>query len=115
LKAELVATEQKSPGKVLRELARQTGEFHTERLNLRIAPDQKEAILGKLAAGLDAIGSFKVEKFITTDGYKSLLPGHEWVAFRASGSEPLIRCHIEVKSENNMGMLRAACKALLGA
>jgi len=113
LMAELVATERKSLGKVLCELAKQTGEFYTDRLNLRIVPEQKDALLAKLAAGLEAIGPFKVQKFITTDGYKFLLPGDEWVAFRASGTEPLFRCYLEAKSAGHLRRLRAACKALL--
>lgn len=115
LMAELVATERQSLGQILRELERQTGRFYTERLNLRIAPEQKDAILGNLAAGLDAIGPFKVQKFVTTDGFKFLLPDHEWVAFRASGTEPLIRCYLEAKSAKNLSRLRTACQALLGA
>jgi len=62
---------------------------------------------------LQNIGSFKVEKFITTDGYKFLLPGNEWVAFRASGTEPLIRCYVEARSKGNLKKLQAACRRLL--
>jgi phosphoglucomutase len=113
LMAELVATERKSLGQILRALEKQTGEFHTDRINVSIPPEKKEALLKKLAAGLDRVGSFKVEKFITTDGYKFLLPDGEWVAFRASGTEPLIRCYIEAKSEVNLNRLRADCRALL--
>jgi len=54
-----------------------------------------------------------VEKFITTDGYKYLLPKNEWVAFRASGTEPLVRCYIEAKSAANLRRLREACRKLL--
>ena len=80
---------------------------------MRIPPDQKEALLNKLAAGLDSVGPFKVEKFITTDGYKFLLPNREWVAFRASGTEPLIRCYIEAKSAAQLKGLRSACQEIL--
>jgi phosphoglucomutase len=54
-----------------------------------------------------------VEKFITTDGYKFLLPNREWVAFRASGTEPLFRCYIEAKSKANLKKLQTACRELL--
>ena len=56
-----------------------------------------------------------MEKFVTTDGFKFLLPNHEWVAFRGSGTEPLLRCYIEAKSAANLKKLRAACKALLAS
>lgn len=115
LMAELVATERKSLGQILKELELETGEFHTDRINVSIPPEKKEALLKKLGNGLDAIGSFKVEKFITTDGYKFLLPKGEWVAFRASGTEPLIRCYIEAKSPASLKRLRSACQTVLAS
>jgi phosphoglucomutase len=113
LMAELVATEGKSLGRILKDLEKKTGEFHSDRINVSIPPDKKEALLAKLGAGLDNVGPYKVEKFITTDGYKFLLPNHEWVAFRASGTEPLIRCYIEAKSQAGLKKLRDACRKLL--
>jgi alpha-D-glucose phosphate-specific phosphoglucomutase len=113
LMAELVATERKSLGKILQELSKQTGEFHSERINVAIRPDTKDALLAKLGSGLEKIGTYKVEKFITTDGFKYLLPNREWVAFRASGTEPLVRCYIEAKTEASLKKLRQACRKLL--
>jgi len=94
-------------------LKRQCGQFHTDRLNISVAPEQKESLLKLLGSGLEKIGSFPVEKFITTDGFKYLLPNNEWVAFRASGTEPLIRCYIEAKSAAGLAKLRSACQKLL--
>ena len=113
LMAELVATEGKSLGRILKDLEKKIGEFHSDRINVSIPPDKKEALLAKLGAGLDRVGPYQVEKFITTDGYKFLLPHHEWVAFRASGTEPLIRCYIEAKSQAGLKKLRDACRKLL--
>ena len=114
LMAELVATEKKSLGQILKELAKQIGEFYTDRINVSFAPEKKEALLTKLGGGLDKIGAFPVEKFITTDGFKFLLPKGEWVAFRASGTEPLIRCYLEAKTKASLKKLEAACRQLLG-
>jgi alpha-D-glucose phosphate-specific phosphoglucomutase len=113
LMAELVATEKKSLGQVLKELSKQIGDFYTDRINVSFAPEKKDALLAKLSGGLKNIGAFPVEKFITTDGYKFLLPGNEWVAFRASGTEPLIRCYIEAKSKANLKKLQTACREVL--
>jgi len=115
LMAELVATERKSLGHILKELEKQTGAFFTDRLNIRIPAEKKDALLARLGKGLDAVGRFPVEKFITTDGYKFILPNGEWVAFRASGTEPLIRCYIEAKSKPQLKKLREACQELLAA
>ncbi len=113
LMAELVAVERKSLGAILKSLEKTSGEFHTDRINVAIPPEKKAALLERLSRGLDAIGLFKVEKFITTDGYKFLLPNGEWVAFRASGTEPLIRCYIEAKSQAQLDKLRKACQRVL--
>jgi alpha-D-glucose phosphate-specific phosphoglucomutase len=113
LMAELVATEKKSLGQILKNLAKQIGEFYTDRINVSFAPEKKDALLAKLGGGLKNIGAFKVEKLITTDGYEFLLPNREWVAFRASGTEPLIRCYIEAKSKGNFKKLQTACRELL--
>jgi alpha-D-glucose phosphate-specific phosphoglucomutase len=115
LMAELVATEKKSLGQILKALEKQIGEFHSDRINISFSPEKKAALLAKLGSGLTSIGAFKVEKFITTDGYKFLLPNKEWVAFRASGTEPLIRCYLEAKSKANLKKLDAACRQLLAA
>jgi alpha-D-glucose phosphate-specific phosphoglucomutase len=113
LMAELVATEKKALGRILQELSQQIGEFYSDRINISFASEKKDALLAKLGGGLPAIGAFKVKKFVTTDGYKFLLPKGEWVAFRASGTEPLIRCYIEAKTKANLKKLQAACRALL--
>ena len=113
LMAELVAAEKKSLGAILKSLEKITGKFHTDRINVAIPSEKKAALLEKLSRGLDSIGPFKVEKFITTDGYKFLLPNGEWVAFRASGTEPLIRCYIEAKSQAQLERLRLACQKVL--
>src|SRR6185295_7052900 len=51
LMAELVATERKSLGKILKDLEKHTGEFHTDRLNVAIQPETKDALLAKLGSG----------------------------------------------------------------
>ncbi len=113
LMAELVATEKKSLGTILKEIEKKVGEFHTDRINVAIPPEKKAALLEKLGSGLTNIGPFQVDKFITTDGFKFLLPNREWVAFRASGTEPLIRCYIEARSKAQLKKLQTACRALL--
>jgi phosphomannomutase len=113
LMAELYACEKKPLGEVLKDIEKTTGPYFTDRINVRVPADKKEALLDRLSKGLDKIGRQKVEKFIKTDGFKFLLPGQEWVAFRASGTEPLIRCYIEAKSEKGLKTLKSACKKIL--
>jgi len=113
LMAELMAVEKKPLGAVLKDVRKITGPFFTERINLHIDPAQKESLLKLLAAGPKKIGEFPVQKFITIDGYKFVLPDDEWVAFRASGTEPVFRCYIEAHSKKHLAALNAAAGQLL--
>lgn len=113
LMAELVAAARKPLGAILKEITKLGGAFFTDRINIHIDPAKKEELLSRLSGGLTKIGSFPVEKYITVDGYKFLLPNGEWVAFRASGTEPVFRCYIEARSKKNLEPLRAACRAML--
>jgi alpha-D-glucose phosphate-specific phosphoglucomutase len=113
LMAELVAASGQSLGEVLKEITKLGGPFFTDRINIHIDPAKKDALLSRLAAGVEKIGAFPVEKQITMDGYKFLLADGEWVAFRASGTEPVFRCYIEARSRKHLESLRQACRALL--
>ena len=84
LMAELVAASGQSLGEVLKEITKLGGPFFTDRINIHIDPAKKDELLSRLSGGLETIGSFRVEKRITLDGYKFLLADGEWVAFRAS-------------------------------
>ena len=58
LMAELVAMEGKPLGRILKDLEKQTGEFHTDRINIAVPADEKAAILKKLAGGFDKIDRY---------------------------------------------------------
>lgn len=115
LMAELVATESRSLGAILEDITGKIGPFFTSRINIPVDPELKDQLISKLAAGIDQIGSARVVESVTKDGYKFLLPDSEWVAFRASGTEPVFRCYIEARSESNFRKLEKACKKLLSA
>jgi len=114
LMAELVAAAGKPLGAVLKEITKLSGPFFTDRINIHIDPAKKDELLARLSGGLEKIGSFPVQQGVTMDGYKFLLPDGEWVAFRASGTEPVFRCYIEARSKKNLEPLRKACRVLLG-
>ena len=113
LMAELIAVEKKPLGAILKDVRAITGPFFTDRINLHVDPAQKEQLLKRLSAGPKNIGIFPVQKFVTTDGFKFILPDDEWVAFRASGTEPVFRCYIEAHSKKHFAALESAATALL--
>jgi phosphomannomutase len=113
LMAELVAAENKSIGAVLKQLQKQIGAFHTDRLNARLDEAGKEKFLRKIAEGFGEFAGKRVVNVILTDGHKYVLEDGSWVAFRASGTEPVIRCYIEAHSQSACATLRRAIQALL--
>ena len=113
LMAELVATEKKTLGQILKNLEKQIGCFYTDRINIDLPNKKKDLILQKLRIGFSKIGKFSVEKFIKTDGFKFILKNDEWVCFRASGTEPVIRCYLEAKNSLHLRQLKSACRKIL--
>ncbi|HTA31634.1 MAG TPA: phosphoglucomutase/phosphomannomutase family protein [Candidatus Cybelea sp.] len=113
LMAELVAAEGRPLGAVLKEITKLGGAFFTERINIHVDAYKRDELDSRLSGGLEKIGSFPVEKSVTLDGYKFLLADGEWVAFRASGTEPVFRCYVEARSRKHLEPLRRACQALL--
>lgn len=111
--AELIATEKKSLTRILEKITKTIGPFITSRINIPVDPNSKDALLKKLGSGITHIGKSKVSESITKDGFKFLLGNGEWVAFRASGTEPVFRCYIEARSQSNFDKLEKACKKLL--
>ena len=113
LMAELVATEKKTLGQILKNLEKQIGCFYSDRINIDLPNKKKDLILEKLRIGFSKIGKFSVEQFIKTDGFKFIFKNDEWVCFRASGTEPLIRCYLEAKNSLHLKQLKSACRKIL--
>ena len=110
LMAELVAYEGRALGSILKEIQGWAGGIVSDRINLRVTPEQKEELLQRFKNGLDEFGGQKVRDVVTMDGYKFLLEDGCWAMFRASGTEPVFRCYLEVRTTRH---LAGFCKAAL--
>ncbi len=113
LMCELVAYEGRSLQKILKEIEAKTGTVLSDRINLRVTPERKEALLQRFARGLDEFGGQKVSRTVTTDGFKFLLNDGCWVMFRASGTEPVFRCYLEARTAQQLRSFRAAALELV--
>jgi phosphomannomutase len=104
---ELVAYEKKSLAGILKELMNEHGYYYYDRTDLHTGNAQK--IVEKLKKSPpDKFAGKKIEKVETLDGIKLNLEGGEWILFRASGTEPLLRIYVEGTSES-------AVKQILGS
>lgn len=116
LMAELVARERKSLGAILKALAKQTGTYLTDRVNLQLASTAEgDRLREKLASFKPTtLAGCKVSRIDTTDGFKFLLDNGSWLAFRLSGTEPVARMYLEARSVQALRQLSAEGKRILG-
>ena len=96
LVAELVAFEGKSLGAIWKDIETAIGPIWSDRIDLELTHQKKDAILSALAAQdtSEFIGR-PVQQFNGVDGYKFVFGAADWVLIRPSGTEPIIRCYFE--------------------
>jgi phosphomannomutase len=113
LVAEMVAQTGKGIPELLAELFARVGSVYSQRLNLRLAPEIKDRLLGRLETPPETFGGLKVVGHVTVDGHKYLLEDGGWVCFRPSGTEPVVRFYLEAPTPQGLERLRRAGGALL--
>jgi phosphomannomutase len=100
LLAEAMARYGKSLGELVAELHEEFGPHHYWRVDLTLAPGQKErAMEAASAKDLKQFAGFGVERREYLDGIKMYLDNGAWLLVRPSGTEPLLRVYSEAPSE----------------
>jgi alpha-D-glucose phosphate-specific phosphoglucomutase len=107
---EMVATRKKSIRELLQELFAKVGSFYPVRENFRLTPEVKEKFTKKVAADPAEFSGRKVSQVVRTDGLKLIFDDGSWVAYRISGTEPVVRVYTEARSEPDSAKLSAAAK-----
>jgi len=94
---EFLARERKNPSQVIKELNKKYGTFVYDRVDLIFKEKDREKILKKVY-GIEKKG-FILNKRITfinkLDGIKFFMGDRQWLLFRFSGTEPLLRIYSE--------------------
>jgi len=104
---ELMAVRKKPLSALVEELMDEYGNHEFRRVDMHLAPKEKDAIMKRFKRPVKTLGAYPVTGRSDTDGYKFLVEGG-WLLVRASGTEPLIRVYAE-------GGSAAMVDALLGA
>jgi phosphoglucomutase len=113
LMAEAAATSGRNLKSALAQIHKDYGAYYGDRMNLKLKPGLKETLLARMQnEPPTALAGKKVEKVITLDGYKFLLTGGDWLMVRFSGTEPLVRCYVESRTQEGLEALREAGKRL---
>jgi alpha-D-glucose phosphate-specific phosphoglucomutase len=112
--AELVAVTGKSPLENLTELESHIGKYITTRVDIRLPEASKIALLERLKNDTPTtLAGQKVVDISRMDGVKMIREDASWMLIRPSGTEPLVRCYIEARSEQGVADLKNAVHTLI--
>ncbi|MDR2436993.1 MAG: phosphoglucomutase/phosphomannomutase family protein [Endomicrobium sp.] len=106
LMAEAVAMSKKSVKELLKDIKKLTGEVLTARLNFHLTHDEIDNFRKILKTKIpNSIASMKIQKNVTIDGHKFILDNNNWIGFRLSGTEPVVRVYAESDSQVKLNKL----------
>jgi phosphoglucomutase len=95
LVAEMVARTGKKVNQLVEEMYREFGHFYSKRLDMKLTPQLRDSLAGKLANPPKSFDTFTVREINTTDGVKLIFDDNTWLLFRLSGTEPVARLYGE--------------------
>lgn len=99
---EFMAKSGKSLEELIQEVYDITGPFAFERNDLHLAEADKLRVMADCKAGkVTEIGGRKVIRMEDLDGFKYFFSDSEWLMFRASGTEPVLRIYAETNTRDN--------------
>jgi phosphoglucomutase len=110
LATEMVAVRGKSLGEQLQQLFTRVGSYYPNRENFRLTPEVKEKFTEKIKTDPTELSGRKVAQVVRTDGLKLILADGSWVAYRLSGTEPVVRVYSEARKESDREPLSQAAK-----
>ncbi len=106
---EYVARSGKTIQTLIQEIYDLVGSFYYDRLDLKLWPEQMDAVKSQLASGIRGQwGNFRTSKYEDLDGHKYYFDHDNWLMFRLSGTEPVLRIYAQGRDETE-------CKAILDA
>ena len=110
LATEMVAVRGKSLGEQLQQLFTRVGSYYPNRENFRLTPEVKEKFTEKIKTDPTELSGRKVAEVVRTDGLKLILADGSWVAYRLSGTEPVVRVYSEARKDSDREPLSQAAK-----
>src|SRR5207247_2135475 len=106
--AELIAASGRTPKETLAEIAAEVGPFFSQRVDIHLTPETKTALMTSLAERpIESVDGQPVVSRTRIDGEKCVLADKSWFLIRPSGTEPLVRCYMESRSQEGLARLEA--------
>jgi phosphomannomutase len=111
---DLLARAAKTPSQLIAELLAKVGQHHYDRIDVHLAPGQREGAIARVAAASpDTIAGRRVLKRDNMDGYRFEFDGG-WMLVRPSGTEPLLRIYTETTDKALVQPVLQAGRELAG-
>ncbi len=111
---EFMAKTGKSLKQLIQEVYDLVGSFAFERYDLHVTEEIKQKVLESCKSGIyKSFGSYKVSKSEDVDGFKFTFGQGEWLMFRASGTEPVLRVYAQSSSSEKAFAILDAAKATI--
>jgi phosphomannomutase len=111
---EFMAKSGKSLEDLIAEVYEIIGPFAFERIDLNIDNETKLRIIEDCKADkFTQFGKYKVERIVTTDGFKFFFDADTWLMIRPSGTEPVLRTYAEASTQEKVFDILAECKATI--
>ncbi len=110
---EMMAQKRRGLGDLVTDLLDLTGPMEYLRVDLRMAPEAKDAFVDSIPyLAPSEVAGLAVKDIVRVDGIKFLLPDDAWLLLRPSGTEPLVRVYAEAPSMGVVDDLLAFGRAL---
>jgi len=91
------------------------GAHYYDRVDRHLDPQDKPAVRARVAAARPtSLAGLKVERIDTSDGYRYVLEGGDWMLIRFSGTEAVIRVYCETTHQDKVQDLLAEGARLAG-
>jgi len=111
---EMMAQRGKGLGELVDDMLAITGPMEYGRVDLKLAPEVKDAFLARAPEMSPAVVSgLNVHEIVRADGVKFLLDDDAWLLLRPSGTEPLVRVYAEAPTADVVDALLAAGRQLV--
>lgn len=111
---EMVARTGRTPRDILNEIEGRVGRFLATRIDVRLSDASKAELMRRLREETpETLAGQKVVSVNRADGVKMVREDRSWLLVRASGTEPLVRCYVEARSEAGVEDLKHAVHDLI--